>query len=383
MGHPSTYILITGVLLGTFPYAPASRATPLESKTQFLVDGDPLTFWSTPGRAVRQTERVDLDMGAVVAVGRVSVLSRSDNSAFFPRDFEIQVSRDNITFTTVHKETGFTASPATLYPFDINPPTSGRYVRILVTRSNQSPDGLFFVQIAEITVHLAVTREPSPALIGLQVSDYASGEPIPATSVEVMSGLVELSWTAPGDNFNAGTTAVYEIRYSTDGITEANFQEASLISGAPVPEPAGTPQSHLVKLSPGYYYLAMIAIDEAGNRSPISNVVHVSIPCFENCSAALTDRLSWDESPDAVAEYRVYISETPGSYDFDNPVASVPASGSLEWPFADGGLVVGVPYVAVVTAVNADGNQSSPSNEVDFVIIDAATTTAFIRQKQE
>jgi hypothetical protein len=37
----------------------------------------------------------------------------------------------------------------------------------------------------------------------------------------------------------------------------------------------------------------------------------------------------------------------------------------------------------VVTAVNADGNQSSPSNEVDFVIIDAATTTAFVRQKQE
>jgi hypothetical protein len=43
------------------------------------------------------------------------------------------VSRDNVEFRTVHKESGFKANPGTLYPFVMDPPVSGRYVRILLT----------------------------------------------------------------------------------------------------------------------------------------------------------------------------------------------------------------------------------------------------------
>ncbi|RED56597.1 fibronectin type III domain-containing protein [Cohnella lupini] len=85
---------------------------------------------------------------------------------------------------------------------------------------------------------------------------------------------VPLSWTAPGDDGNTGTAAVYDIRYSTSTITSGNWSSAVQASGEPTPAAAGTSQSFtLTGLSANTtYYVAIRARDEAANESGLSNV---------------------------------------------------------------------------------------------------------------
>jgi hypothetical protein len=86
---------------------------------------------------------------------------------------------------------------------------------------------------------------------------------------------LQLEWTAPGDDGNNGVAYGYDIRYNPLPLSESNFILATRVLAAPQPAVAGTRQSVVVSgLTPGMrYYFAIKAIDEQGNRSPISNVV--------------------------------------------------------------------------------------------------------------
>jgi hypothetical protein len=81
-------------------------------------------------------------------------------------------------------------------------------------------------------------------------------------------------WTAPGDDGMSGCATRYEMRFSAAGLTAANFPQATLLSGLPSPSPAGTPESFTATGVPdGKLYFGLETLDEAGNRSALSNVV--------------------------------------------------------------------------------------------------------------
>ncbi len=84
-----------------------------------------------------------------------------------------------------------------------------------------------------------------------------------------------LSWTAPGDNGNAGTAALYQVRMAEQAITDSTWAQAAEIVARPLPKPAGSTQTcPVASLTPGQtYYFALKALDEAANSSPLSNVV--------------------------------------------------------------------------------------------------------------
>jgi hypothetical protein len=90
----------------------------------------------------------------------------------------------------------------------------------------------------------------------------------------VTSNTVTLTWTAPGDDGNAGTAASYDLRISTDLIAETNWLAATSISGLPAPLPVGSTQSLILTgLQPGTtYYFALKASDLANNVSLLSDV---------------------------------------------------------------------------------------------------------------
>jgi len=85
---------------------------------------------------------------------------------------------------------------------------------------------------------------------------------------------ITLAWTAPGDDWRTGTASQYEIRYSTQPITEENWDEAFQCEGEPVPQPAGNIETFTVtNLSRGItYYFAIKTADEIPNWSNLSNV---------------------------------------------------------------------------------------------------------------
>jgi len=85
---------------------------------------------------------------------------------------------------------------------------------------------------------------------------------------------VTLQWTAPGDDSTRGRATTYDLRQSLTPITELNFSSATAITGLPVPQTAGTPESFTVGgLTSGVeYYFALRTKDDAGNWSKISNL---------------------------------------------------------------------------------------------------------------
>ncbi len=86
---------------------------------------------------------------------------------------------------------------------------------------------------------------------------------------------VSVRWTAPGNNGTTGTAASYDVRYSLNPITAANFAAATAATGEPAPAVAGTVQNFTINglLGSRTYFVAMKTTDAAGNVSVISNVV--------------------------------------------------------------------------------------------------------------
>ena len=101
------------------------------------------------------------------------------------------------------------------------------------------------------------------------VTDLGTGDP----AVD----FVTLSWTAPGDDWNTGTASEYDIRYSTQPITEANWDGATQCAGEPAPQSAGSSEVFTATgLTPGAYYFALKTADEIPNWSELSNVAQGS-----------------------------------------------------------------------------------------------------------
>jgi hypothetical protein len=84
-----------------------------------------------------------------------------------------------------------------------------------------------------------------------------------------------LTWTAPGDDGNLGTAALYDLRYSLEPINDENFAFATRITMLR-PKRAGNSETYTVTgLLTGFdYYFAVRTTDDAGNWSKISNVAY-------------------------------------------------------------------------------------------------------------
>ncbi|WP_309122808.1 fibronectin type III domain-containing protein [Paenibacillus sp.] len=85
---------------------------------------------------------------------------------------------------------------------------------------------------------------------------------------------IQLSWTAPGDDGNAGRAASYEVRYSTSPITAADWGTATeAIEELLQLDPGTTMTYDANELNANTtYYFAVKTKDAAGNVSAISNV---------------------------------------------------------------------------------------------------------------
>lgn len=92
---------------------------------------------------------------------------------------------------------------------------------------------------------------------------------------DVTGRIAELSWTAPGDDDADGRATAYDVRYSTSPITPETFEQATSVPDLPAPSRPGERDSVSISgLDPiTSYYVSLVTIDEAGNRSELSNVL--------------------------------------------------------------------------------------------------------------
>lgn len=205
----------------------------------------------------------------------------------------------------------------------------------------------------------------------------------------VTSNSATLLWTAPGDDGNSGTAAVYDVRYSTSPITTANWGSATQASGEPTPAAAGNSQSFTIRgLAPSTtYYFALRTADEANNISPLSNVANATTaappPSDTTPPAAITDlqivdvtsnsvRLSWTATGDdgnsgTGNRYDLRHSTSPitdanwGSAAQANGEPS-PASAGTAQNFTVNGLAAGRTYYFALRTMDESSNASPISN---------------------
>jgi hypothetical protein len=92
-----------------------------------------------------------------------------------------------------------------------------------------------------------------------------------------------LKWTAPGDDGSIGVVAAYDLRWSNQPITAANFTSATAVGVPPPPLPAGSLQQMIMSgLTPSSdYYFAIRSRDEAGNWSQVSPATYVRTLSFD------------------------------------------------------------------------------------------------------
>jgi len=182
---------------------------------------------------------------------------------------------------------------------------------------------------------------------------------------------LQLVWTAPGDDADVGTAAGYELRVSTAPISLGTWGAANVIGPSQSPSPSGTREGFTVRglSSDSTYYFAIRSVDEAGNWSPISNVLRwdwiadttpPSAPLGVAGSKFDADaRIIWSDNPEPdINGYSVYRATSA-----TGPFAKLNATLVRGTEYLDAAVPTGVPTAWYrVSASDLSGNESAQSS---------------------
>jgi len=96
-----------------------------------------------------------------------------------------------------------------------------------------------------------------------------------AQAQTVTHNSVSLTWTTPGDDSLTGLATQFDVRYSTNAITAANFASATRWNSVTTPAASGTKQTTTVTglLPNTTYWFAIKTADEVPNWAGVSNII--------------------------------------------------------------------------------------------------------------
>ena len=129
--------------------------------------------------------------------------------------------------------------------------------------------------------------------------------------------MLELSWTASGDDFDFGSAAKYDLRWSEERnvLLKTFFNQGNVLEDTDLPVPSEFGSLETVNVTVPkvntLLYVAVVAVDSDGNTSPVSNILPVFLrqrPVTE--SSLLSDPLTSVSSltlPEVSSTAWVYI----------------------------------------------------------------------------
>lgn len=236
-------------------------------------------------------------------------------------------------------------------------------------------------------VPTVVTDPTSDAQAPAAVSDLAA--------YERLATRIRIGWTATGDDGLIGTAHHYDVRRSLSPITTTNWNAATPVGPAPIPGPSGSFSDLWAEglSNATRYYFALKVFDEAGNVSPVSNVINA-------VTLALPDTLPPRRIGDLTAErighdsltvrwlapedstrdgvgafaYQLRLHTVPiaedgeGFLEFTGPVE--PAAPGATEHFVFAALLPRTQYFVRLRARDSDGNWSRLSNELTVLTAD-------------
>ncbi|HYO77123.1 MAG TPA: S8 family serine peptidase, partial [Thermoanaerobaculia bacterium] len=221
---------------------------------------------------------------------------------------------------------------------------------------------------AQVRDALMLRSDPLPSLHGrtvsggrLNIANLFDSDAVAPNAIGDLTGVntshrsVTIRFTATGDDGAAGRAARYDVRVSAAPITAANFDSATPLIREPQPQTPGTLE--LFKLSglapSSTYYIAVRALDNAGNASALSNVASFT-----------TQRMAilFDDNVEAGSRWTVTGSDGIGGPALWR-IASGPMSDSAAWNYnrdLDSGTSydTGAPNWGALTSRNLDLTQA-------------------------
>jgi hypothetical protein len=222
------------------------------------------------------------------------------------------------------------------------------------------------------------------------------GETIPPAAVTNLTAgnatptTIDLSWTCTGDDGYLGSPTSQIIRYSTQMISETNWDSATTVPDPPIPGFHGANQSKTVSgLTPGTrYYFAIKEYDECGNASPISNIATAVTQGDTNPPDRITSlttvmslsdsvqiqwnaptHVAWNGVSEAATRYEIrYSTQSINNGNWSSaavvsvqvpPVPAAPGTSQTMWVRR---LQPGQTYHFAIKSADAAGNWSEASN---------------------
>ncbi|MFQ5649775.1 MAG: Ig-like domain-containing protein [bacterium] len=228
-----------------------------------------------------------------------------------------------------------------------NPGLSGDWYAGVILRHDRNND------IDEFSLLKATDTTPPMA-----VDDLTAGTAL-ATSIP-------LTWTATGDDGTEGLARRYDLRVSTQAITDANFEAADEVLGVPSPSVAGTLEETIATgLQPGtQYFFAIQVIDEAGNASGISNPASATTVAGNvfsddfNRTTGLGENWTADAAYDIVNN-RLSNTSTDGLWDDIAVLTARKNPAQVSFRFADNSDVTGIDQTGFVIVFDSPTSTAS------------------------
>ena len=151
-----------------------------------------------------------------------------------------------------------------------------------------------------------------------------------------------LKWTASGDDGTSGQASRYDVRYSTEPISEATFSSALQVTGAPLPQLPGMPEKVAATgLNPFTdYYFAVKVLDNVGNASDVSNeatgkTLSVRVIFADDAETSASDTLwsvdaPWVRTDESASQGSYSWTDSPGgNYENDLDISLTSLTFSL------------------------------------------------------
>ncbi len=154
------------------------------------------------------------------------------------------------------------------------PSTAGSPETVIVTGLSPSTTYYAAIKVGDEVPNFSVLSN----VVSFTTSAEDTMAPVAVTDLHVVPDIhvAYLSWTVPADVGTAGLDG-YDIRYSVNPITEANWDSATQVDSEPVPGAAGTTDRYVLTGldASTTYYFAIRSYDcaEPTNVSDLSNVV--------------------------------------------------------------------------------------------------------------
>ena len=254
------------------------------------------------------------------------------------------------------------------------PRTPGAAETVLVGGLSGASDYALRVRSVDDAGNWSALGNPATGRTGASADVAAPGRVQDLAAAVADTYVVVLSWSAPGDDGSSGQAALYDVRWSSGPLSGVTWPQATPIAGVPAPHGAGYLEILQIEGLPTGVDLsfALTATDEAGNRSPISNVAVARIvvpePPDTQPPGAIQGlrgvpdpsrvELSWNPAPEPdMNHYRLYrargtVGTTPLVLYRD--LLALPS-------IADDQVIPGRDYCYAVTAVDVAGNESARS----------------------